>query len=102
MPKEESILKYNHEEKSIKIPFIIYADMVSLFAKIFTCHSNPENASTAKVNKHAASCHLLFMHSSFDVTKNKHDYDRTKDCMKNFCKDSNEHVTKIISYEKKK
>ena len=29
MPKEESILKYNHEEKSIKIPFIIYADMVS-------------------------------------------------------------------------
>ena len=29
MPKEESILKYNHEEESIKIPFIIYADMVS-------------------------------------------------------------------------
>ena len=29
MPKEESILKYNHEEKSIKIPFIIYADMMS-------------------------------------------------------------------------
>ena len=102
MPKEESILKYNHEEKSIKIPFIIYADMVSLFAKIFTCHSNPENASTAKVNKHAASCYLLFMHSSFDVTKNKHDYYRSKDCMKNFCKDLKEHVTKIISYEKKK
>ena len=102
MPKEESILKYNHEEESIKIPFIIYADMVSWFAKTVTCHSNPENASTTKVNKHTACGYLLFTHSSFDVTENKHDHYRSKDCMKNFCKDLKEHVTKIINYEKKK
>ena len=29
MPKEESILKYNHGEKYMKIPFIIHADMKS-------------------------------------------------------------------------
>ena len=34
MLKEESILKYNHGEKSIKVPFIIYVDMESLLYKI--------------------------------------------------------------------
>ena len=29
MPKEDSkILTYNHREKSMKVPFIIYADLV--------------------------------------------------------------------------
>ena len=29
MPKEDNkILKYNHGEKSVKVPFIIYADLV--------------------------------------------------------------------------
>ena len=29
MPKEESILKYNYGEKSMKIPFITYPDIES-------------------------------------------------------------------------
>ena len=31
-------------EKSMKIPFIIYADIESLLDKIDTCQSNPEKA----------------------------------------------------------
>ena len=34
MPKEEIILKYGNGEKSIKVLFIIYADMESLLEKI--------------------------------------------------------------------
>ena len=31
MPKEENkILKYNHGEKAMKVPFIVYADLMSL------------------------------------------------------------------------
>ena len=37
--KDNNILKYNHEEKSMKVPFIIYADMQSLLEKISTCHN---------------------------------------------------------------
>ena len=34
MPKEDNkILKCNHREKSIKVPFIIYADLESLLKK---------------------------------------------------------------------
>ena len=102
MPKEKSVLKYNHGEKSMKIPFINYADMESLLDKIDTCHSNPEKLSTTKIDKHTASGYSLFTHCSFDVTKNKHDYYRGKDCMKNFRKSLKESAIKIISYEKKK
>ena len=41
------------------------------------------------------------MRCSFDTTKNKLDYYRDKNCMKNFCLDLREHATKIINYEKK-
>ena len=34
MPEEDNkILKYNHGEKSAKVPFIIYADLESLLEK---------------------------------------------------------------------
>ena len=46
MPKEESILKYNHGEKSLRIQFTIYADMECLLKKTDTRHSNLEKSST--------------------------------------------------------
>ena len=79
-------MKYNHEEKSIKFPFIIYADMESLLEKIGTCHNNPEKPSTTKINKHASSGYSLCRLCSFDATKNKHDYCREKNEWKGFVK----------------
>ena len=66
-----------------------------------TCYNNPEKSSTTKINKHKPSGYSLFTHCSFDTTKNKLDYYRGKNYMKNFCLDLREHVTKIINYEKK-
>ena len=43
----------------------------------------------------------MLTHCSFDTTKNMLNRDRGKNCMKNFCSDLREHVTKIIDYEKK-
>ena len=41
MPKEDNkILKYNHGEKSMRAPFVIYADLACLLQKINTCHNN--------------------------------------------------------------
>ena len=39
--KDNKISKYNHGEKSIKVTFIIYADLESLLEKMNTCHNNP-------------------------------------------------------------
>ena len=70
MPKEDkNMLKYNHGKKSMKAPFIIYADMDSLLEKINTCYSNPGKSSETKINKHKASGYSLFTHFSFDASK---------------------------------
>ena len=102
MPKEDNkILKYNHGEKSMRAPFIIYADLESLLEKMETCYINPEKSSTTKIYKHTPSGYSLFTHCSFNKAENKLDYYRGKDCMKRFRKDLREHATKIINYEKK-
>ena len=102
MPNEDNkILKYNHGEKSMKAPFIIYAGLESLLENRNTCYDNPEKSSTTKVNKHTPSGYSLFTHCSFDITKNKLDYYRGEDCMKKFCLKLREHATKIINHEKK-
>ena len=70
MPNEDNkILKYNHGEKSMKAPFIIYADLECLFEKLSTCHNNPEKSSTDKINMHTPSGYSLFTNCSFDSTK---------------------------------
>ena len=40
--KDNKILKYNHGEKSMRAPFIIYADLKSLLEKMDTCYDNLE------------------------------------------------------------
>ena len=64
MPKDDNkILKCNNAEKSLKVAFIIYADLESLLEKMSTCHSNPEKLSTTKINKHTGSdCMFLSCH----------------------------------------
>ena len=43
MPYEDNkILKYNHGEKSMKAPFITYADLESLLEKMSTCYDSPD------------------------------------------------------------
>ena len=102
MPKENNqILKCNHGEKSMKVPFIIYADLQSLLENMSTCHNNPEK-STIKINEHTFSGYSLFTDSSFYLTKNKLDCYGGKDCMEKFCDDLKEYATKIINYEKTK
>ena len=99
--KDNNTIKYNQGEKYIKLPFVVYADLECLLEKMSTCYNNPEKSSTTKINKHTPSVYSIFTHCSFDKSKNKLNYYRGEDCMKNFCKDLREHATKIINYEKK-
>ena len=86
--KDNKILRYNHGEKSMKVLFIIYADLESVYEKVNTCHNSPEKSSATKLNKHTPSGY------SFDTTKNKLDYYKGKNCMKNFSPDLREHAKK--------
>ena len=61
MPEEDNkILKYNHVEKSMRVPFVIYADLECLFEKMSTCYNNSEKSSTTKtINTHHLVIHCL-------------------------------------------
>ena len=85
----------------MRAPFVFYADLECLLEKMSTCHNDPEKSSTTKINKHISSGYSLFTYSSFDEKENKLDYYRGEDCMKKFCEDLKEHVTRTINYEKK-
>ena len=100
--KDNNILKYNFGEKSMKIPFIINADLESLLEKINTCHNDPEKSSATKINKHILFGYSFYTYCSFDNTKNKLDYHRGKDCMKEFCKTLRKHAERIIYWKKRK
>ena len=101
MPKEDNkILKYNHGEKSMKVSFIIFADLKSLLEKMNTSNNNPKKPSKTKTNKHTPSGYSMLMHCSLDTTKNKLNYCRGKNRIKNFCLDLREHARKIVNYEK--
>ena len=100
--KDNNIIKYNRREKSLKLPFVIYADLECLLKRISPCENNPNESSTTKINKHTSSGYSIFTSCSFDKSKNKLNYYRGKDCMKKFCKDLRELATRTINYEKKR
>ena len=92
--KDNNTIKYNHGEKSIKLPFFVYADLECLLEKTSTCYNNLEESPRTKINKHKPS-------GLFDKSKSKLNYYRGEDCMTKFCKDLREHATIIINHEKK-
>ena len=50
-----NIIKHNQGDNSLKLTFIIYADLECLLKKINTCQNNPDLSSTTKINKHIPS-----------------------------------------------
>ena len=46
MPDDDNILKYVPGKKSLKVPFIICADLECLLQKINTCQNNHEKSYT--------------------------------------------------------
>ena len=102
MPNEDNkILIYIPGEKSLKVPFINYADLECLLQKIKSCQNNPEKSYTEKKAVHRPSGYSLITCCSFDKSENERKYYRGIDCMKIFCNDLKDQANKIINYEKK-
>ena len=99
--EDNKILKHVSSEKSLKVPFVIYADFECLLKKINTCQNNPDKSYTEKKATHRPSGYSLTTCCSFDKSLNQQKYYREEDCMKIFCKDLKDQAMKIINSEKK-
>ena len=64
MPNDNNkVLKYKHEEKSMRASLVIYADLECLIEKMHSCLNNPEKSYTEKKIKHTPSGYSLFTNS---------------------------------------
>ena len=66
-----------------------------------TRNNNPNKSYTIAKAIHKSSGDSLLSSCSFDKSENKQTYYRGRDCMKRFCDDLNEHITRIASFEMK-
>ena len=102
MPNNDNnTLKYNHGEKSLKAPWVIYADFECLPIKQQSCQNNPNDSYTERKAIHEACGYSIDLVSSFDSKQDKHSYYRGRDCSKRFCEDLKKHVIKIINFKEK-
>ena len=99
---DNNFIKYNEGEKSVKLPFVIYADLGCILKKISTCYNNPDLSSTTKISQHIPSGYSIFTNCTFDKSYNKLSCYRGEDCMKRFGKDLKDHARRIIDFKKKK
>ena len=79
MPNEHEKIKYLPREKSLKVLFIIYADLECLLKKVQFCQNNPENSCTEKKVKHKSSGYAWCSICSFGEKKNRRYFYRGKD-----------------------
>ena len=75
----ENILKYSSGDKSLKVPFVIYADLECLLKKEQSCQNNPKNFYKERKAKHKPSGYSLSLSCSFDETKNRRRFYRRED-----------------------
>ena len=83
MPKPGSILKFKNYFKSMRVPFIIYADFESFIKTIDTCMNDPSESYTKQYQKHIPSSFCYYVKSIDDkicppsvvrfTAKNNHD-----------------------------
>ena len=60
IPDENNeISKYISGEKSLRVPFVIYADLECILRKINTCSNNPDKSHTEKKATHRAYMLLI-------------------------------------------
>ena len=66
MPEEDPIVKFQNFNRSMRVPFILYADFESLIKPIKTFVLNPEKSYTKKYQEHKPSSFCYYI-KCFDV-----------------------------------
>ena len=69
MSEKDTFIKYHPGIKSMRAPFVIYANLESLLKKMDTCINDPGTSSTTQINKHEMCGYSLSTHCSFDEKK---------------------------------
>ena len=61
MPDEETTISFKNIQKSMRMPFIVYADFESFVKPIDTCEPNPSKSYTKQYQKHTPSSFCYYI-----------------------------------------
>ena len=59
LPEEGSKICFNNHNRSMRVPFIVYADLESFTPQLSTCQLNPEKSYTKQYQKHSRFCYHI-------------------------------------------
>ena len=99
--RDNNTLKHNHGEKSLNVPWVIYADFECLLIKQQLCQNNPEESYTEKKSIHESCGYSIDLVSSFDSKQDNHSFYRGRGCTKKFFEDLKMHAIKMINIKEK-
>ncbi|XP_065682280.1 uncharacterized protein LOC136095509 [Hydra vulgaris] len=61
LPKPNTMIKFNHFKRSMRVPFVVYADFESFIKPINTCTPNPDESYTKQYQKHTPSSFCYYI-----------------------------------------
>ena len=67
LPEKGSFLMFHHAERSMRVPFVVYADFESYIKPINTCSPNGKKSFTKKYQKHTPTSFCYYI-KCFDKT----------------------------------
>ena len=85
MPRKGSTIKFCDGQNQFKVPFIMYADFVSILQPIHGPNPEPTGPYTSKVTKHLPSGWCIYSKFAYGEVKNPLRLYGGKDCREKFC-----------------
>ncbi|XP_065640589.1 uncharacterized protein LOC136073148 [Hydra vulgaris] len=61
LPKPNTMIKFNHFKKTMRVPFVVYADFESIIKPINTCEPNSDSSYTKQYQKHTPSSFCYYI-----------------------------------------
>ena len=102
MPEEgKNILRYQEGSKSIRVPFVIYADTECILRPIQSVEDRSDKPSTRNIAEHVgcgAAMLIKFAHGGYERA---FEQSRGEDAISTFCKTLKRQVERAIAYKKR-
>ena len=70
LPKKDSSMHFSHDERLMRVPFVVYADFESFISPINTCTPDPNTSYTKQYQKHTPSSFCYYI-QCFDENVHK-------------------------------
>ena len=100
VPKPGETIAFKNFKKSMRVPFVIYADFEAITEKIGSATPNPEKSYTEKHQKHTPSGFCYYVKKEGIENHAEPVVYRGKDCVQKFCKMIEQEVKEIAEIYK--